>query len=129
MRFISKISIPAGGTTPSPIPDASLIDLEAVFVVEASLLNTDTAGRKSLLALEGVALQTATIQFWVLDDEGFNRVNDFDVANAKWSKLEAPIVLTVGEAVDGPPLSGGRIYVEVTVGAVAASVIKIGMSP
>lgn len=129
MRFISKISVGAGGTTPNPRTDPSLITTEAVFVVEPSLLSTDTAGRKSLIALEGVALETASVQIWILDDEGFSRVNDFDVANAQWYELGSPVSLTVGETANGPALPGGRIYVEVVTGATAASVVKIGSAP
>lgn len=128
MRFISKIS--GASTTVEPRTDPSLVPFkESVFVAESCLLNTDSPPTRTLLALEGTPAETATVQFWVLDDTGFNRTSEIDYAQAKWYSLGTAVVCTVGDLVEGPALPGGRIYAQITVASSSASVVKIGSAP
>ena len=127
MRFISKF--PGTATSIDPRTAPANILLDRVFIVEPSLLNTGIAPRKVLVGLEGTAANTATVQFWVLDDSGFSSTDTFDPSTALWYSIGAVVVATVGEVVDGPALPGGRIYVEVTVASAAPSVIKVGSAP
>lgn len=130
MRFTKKINAAAGATTADPRTNPQDVPPGSVFMVDASLTNSGTAPRKTLITLEGQAGDTATVQLWVLDDAGFGEVPQVgDYPDLQWYSLGSPVALTVGANSEGDPMPAGVVYAEITIGPTNAAVVKIGSAP
>ena len=135
MRFTQKIKAPAGQTTVVPrdgFGDPDDIPRLNTFIAGADLLNSGTAPRRTLIALEGNAGDSAEVRIWVLDDAGFGNpeINPDMYAGTEWYELlPAPVSLTVGVATEAPPLPEGRVYIQVSTGPLSDAVVKVGSAP
>jgi len=134
MRFDKEVTVEAGQTTIIPrvgFGGPENIDSKFIFHEDAALLNTNSIPARTLCALEGNAGDTATIQFWVLDDAGWDpRQQPFkDYGILEWYQLDPAVNLVVGEAIAGPVIPAGWIYIQVTAGPAAQAKVKVGSAP
>jgi hypothetical protein len=130
MRFTARF--PGGATTANPRTDPDDVVAGSVLRATAFISNTDTPPRRTMLALEGSAGNTATVQLWVRDTKephAYVEPGPGEVSGAEWYELGVPVALTVGEAAFGEPIPEGQFYLQVTVASAAASEIKLGPSP
>ncbi|CAB4154576.1 hypothetical protein UFOVP650_17 [uncultured Caudovirales phage] len=129
--------MPDPRSAPQSVPD------NAVIRVPDSLPGSGQAPQTLVVALEGTATQTATVQPWVLDEGGNPSseafANDPTAARAgrKWYKYGAALTVTVGEAQTLTAVAGsattikmpcptGRIYLQVTTHPAANATLKAG---
>lgn len=123
-----------GGQADSPDPRGApnvvaSIPPELLKDTPGTITGTDKAPTTALLALEGTAGQTVTVQAWVLDepqgkqaDLDDPKVND---SARKFYSLGATVLVTVG-AITQLTICPGRIYYRLTLAPAADAVLKIG---
>jgi hypothetical protein len=111
---------------------ADEIPVQNRFVMESNVKGTTMAPRGSLVTLEGTIANTATVQFWVMDDSGYvdsNKSVPKDFMGTEWYSLGTPVVVTVGACAAGPALPAGYVYAQITAGPALDATVKVGPAP
>jgi len=104
---------------------------ELIKETPGTITGTDKAPTTALLALEGTAAQTVTVQAWVLDEPQGKpeQADDPTTGNGarKFYSFGNTVVVTVG-AVQSLPICPGKIYYRLTSAPAADAVLKIGFT-
>lgn len=145
MQFPIAIPIAGGGSNdPSPRTDPSAVPDHLVGTISGHIPSSTGAPRALVLALEGTATQTATVQVWVQEEQTLAQTQFNDDPNTakaarRFYAYGDPITLTVGSAqpllttVDAntgliqlAPCPVGRVYFQITSKPAAAATLKVG---
>ncbi len=125
-----------GGQADSPDPRGApavvaSIPPELLKDTPGTITGTDKAPTTALLALEGTAAQTVTVQAWVLDEPQGKPAEQDDPktgdAARQFYSFGNTVVVTVG-AIASLPICPGRIYYRLTSAPAANAVLKIGFT-
>ncbi len=143
MLFPIQIPIVGGAAAdPSPRTDPVAVPDKLTGRIPDYVPSTDSAPRALMLALEGTAAQTATVQLWVCEEDAralqpFSDSPNDGKALRKWYQYGAALTVTVGSAqlVGGTagastavqlPCPTGLVYFQVTTKPAADATLKAG---
>ena len=134
MRFEHVRSITGGqAADPDPRTNPGDVPFQALLKCPETLGNSDTIPGRLILALEGTAAQTASVEIWALDEppaspnvgnvpsQAQRAARQFHEATA------APIVVTVGALAEHASIMPmpGIIYVRITAAPAGDAVLKV----
>lgn len=133
MHFFRRMPIAAAGVDVDPRATPATVRDDRLFEIPDTLRGSDGEVKRLLLALEGTAGQSATLEVYALDEAtGPQRTADSPTAGKDARRFyradTAGIVVPVGslrQFTENLP-SKGTVYLRVTVAPAAAATLKVG---
>lgn len=117
----------AGGASgdPDPVASPALVQPETIKATPPTLSQTDHPPTKIVLALDGVATQTCSVQIYALEERG-PLSEDPPAAAREFVVLAAAVTVTAGAAAQIVPCFPGKLYFRCTSKPAADSRLLIG---